>query len=195
MILFNCLFIIDLPDSGPTISRLHVEHDTEAEVRLHCATYRARPRAELSWYINDIAADQLREFGVAVDGGWPISSARIRRPPPGFNHVLNHPLSEEMELFNSSSYLRLDARKLSAKLTKLRNALQLQSDPSNRLDTERSMLDTLSDQFKQNLLFGAQEMDELRITCKADIRHVIEQSSTLKIVESSSQDPPKYSTG
>lgn len=107
-------------------------------------------------------------------------------------------LLNDLQLFNSSSFLRLDARKLASKLAKLRHALQYQPDISNRLHDgpiEPGPLDGLSEQFKQNLLFGAQEMDQLRITCKAVIRHIIEQSSNLKIVESGSQEAPKYLTG
>lgn len=198
----------DLPDSGPTITRLHVEHDQEAEVRLHCATFKSRPKSELSWHINDIPTDQLREFGVSVDAVLPTLTSRLHRPIMESNALSSTLQStqsialvsspNDLQLFNSSSFLRLDARKLASKLAKLRHTLQYQPDISNRINDgpiEPGPLDGLSEQFKQNLLFGAQEMDQLRITCKAVIRHIIEQSSNLKIIESGSPETPKYVTG
>lgn len=204
---------------------MHVDHDQEAEVRLHCGTFRSRPKAELNWFINDIPAEQLRELGVSVDALLPTTASRMRRPLMESNSI-NQPtsslssssylaltsssssaaavassssFSNDVQLFNSSSFLRLDARKLASKLAKLRHTLHYQPEVNNNAlhDTpiEPNPLDSYSEQFKQNLLFGAQEMDQLRITCKATIRHLIEQSSSLRIVESGPSDSQRYITG
>jgi hypothetical protein len=188
------------------VTRLHVDHDQEAEVRLHCATLRSRPKAELNWFINDIPAEQLREFGVSVDALLPTTATRMRRPlldtiatfQSTQSTVYPTSTSNDLELFNSSSFLRLDARKLASKLAKLRHTLHYQPEVSNALQdgpTEPNPLDGYSEQFKQNLLFGAQEMDQLRITCKATVRHLIEQSSVLRIIESGPLDAPRFMTG
>lgn len=189
------------------MTRLHVDHDQEAEVRLHCATLRSRPKAELNWFINDIPAEQLREFGVSIDALLPTTATRMRRPLMDTIVASNPVVSSsfaatlsgyELELFNSSSFLRLDARKLASKLAKLRHTLHYQPEVTNALHdgaVDPNPLDGYTEQFKQNLLFGAQEMDQLRITCKAAIRHLIEQSSVLRIVENGSFDSLRYVTG